>query len=526
MTRLRFVFVLLIFSAGTFAQNFYYSDDDWQIFTSPKRITAITENVWKVYFATDAGIFYYDKMYDDVGYEFLLSSGLSFSSVTHLFYDSNTDYFWLINNEGIYFRPSIASFWQTSPVMIPTGGIDDIGNTSELIWLKYMGDLIALDPVSGQEVQPDDNFNTDLIDWGYSQYGYAGRLNGFSPYIPEDGPEIDDLFDLSRRPTVKMQDSNNDVWFGTNSNIVYVSRNSSSILKPVILGSPIRHVTELHHDQFGNWWISDNPFKRTGRKRFATSKDFIYRWNEKTGEWKNYMLPNVDCRQCMNVNRIMRIGYFLYVGTMDGLLVLDIAQDEWKIIKKGLKDPAVWDMAKKDGKLYLGTARGISVVSLNSNEILTRESWKLSPLDSAEIYDLESGSKYLYAATSRGIIHIDTDSWDMDFITEDIYRTIHTTDSSLVGAGFRLKEFLDSTDVKELVDKNFLDFAMVDHYVWATDMTNIYLYNLQRGIQFKYDEADGIPGTKIYNIGCDEERVWFGTDNGFAIYKWRRYHSK
>ena len=50
--------------------------------------------------------------------------------------------------------------------------------------------------------------------------------------------------------------------------------------------------------------------------------------------------------------------------------------------------------------------------------------------------------------------------------------------------------------------------------------------NITTNWALEYDQLDGIPGNKIFSIGCDEEWVWFLTNGGVAFYKWGDYHKE
>ena len=56
---------------------------------------------------------------------------------------------------------------------------------------------------------------------------------------------------------------------------------------------------------------------------------------------------------------------YLYLGTMDGLVVLDINTEKWEDIDLTnlLKDPAVWDMVFYNNSIFIATAKGINEVS-------------------------------------------------------------------------------------------------------------------------------------------------------------------
>ena len=52
--------ILVILAGCIGAQNFRYIPDDWYILTRPGSITAITEDNFNLYFATENGVYLYN----------------------------------------------------------------------------------------------------------------------------------------------------------------------------------------------------------------------------------------------------------------------------------------------------------------------------------------------------------------------------------------------------------------------------------------------------------------------------------
>ena len=69
-----------------------------------------------------------------------------------------------------------------------------------------------------------------------------------------------------------------------------------------------------------------------------------------------------------------------------------------------------------------------------------------------------------------------------------------------------------------------LDFTLSGDFVWIVEKRNIILFNTVTEEKWIYNQDDGIPGNIIYTIDCDEDWVWFGTNQGVAYYKWSNYH--
>ena len=94
------------------SQNFHYDADDWYILTQPGAINAITEDNFKLYFATDNGVFRYDKAMENFKYDHLFSIQLDFPQIRHMIYDRYRDYFWVVHPGGIRYKSSVSSIWR------------------------------------------------------------------------------------------------------------------------------------------------------------------------------------------------------------------------------------------------------------------------------------------------------------------------------------------------------------------------------------------------------------------------------
>ena len=68
------------------------------------------------------------------------------------------------------------------------------------------------------------------------------------------------------------------------------------------------------------------------------------------------------------------------------------------------------------------------------------------------------------------------------------------------------------------------DFDICSSYLWVYNNQNALIYNIDTGFELEYDTSDGILGSLIYDVECDEEWVWFSTNNGISFYNWSKYH--
>ncbi|MBT3251430.1 MAG: hypothetical protein HN729_07060 [Candidatus Marinimicrobia bacterium] len=512
-----------------FGQNFSYSEDDWEIYSEPDRINAITETSWEIYFAADDGIYRWDKFYETMEYSSSMSRYLDAEMIYHFYYDPNSDYFWVVHNDGISFKSSIASYWQTANISVSSRGIKDIGSTDGIIWIDYANTYIAVDPYSGVEITPEENFNPDFIKWGYSQYGRAGRDIEVDEYFFQDDADDDNYLLNPRRirqkPVISMQDSDGRLWVGTNLGQIYMSKNYSPYGTQIYMGMPdIDFITEIYNDGYGNWWITDNEYKRIGYTKIRREMSPIYQWRKDSNEWFEFIAENTERHRDITVNKMIRSGYYLYIGTLNGLVILEILEKEWTNITEGLNDPAVWDIVEKSGKLYLATARGIDIVKLKNNSLITNKPQVISEFDDVEIYDLEVLNDFLYVVCKNGVFKINLKSEEVIKLTEKVFRSIECTDDYTLLTGEGIWKLGEDNTLEQVYVYDVFKMSVSGFYVWITDMDQAVLLNLKSGQTYYYNSLDGIPGNRIFEIGCDEAWVWFGTDRGMAFYNWSRYH--
>ena len=80
----------------------------------------------------------------------------------------------------------------------------------------------------------------------------------------------------------------------------------------------------------------------------------------------------------------------LYLGTMDGLVALDIITEKWENIDLTnlLKDPAVWDIVFYNNSIFIATAKGINEVSSINYKLIPNVENAISVFDHVQIYDM------------------------------------------------------------------------------------------------------------------------------------------
>ena len=536
-----FSYILFFFIDILLCQNFNYDIDDWYILTQPGAITSISEDNYNVYFAAENGIYTFDKITEDIKYDYEFSIQSNFEKIRYILYDDYRDYYWIVHSKGVSFKSSVSSIWRdmsfSNSGIFNAYQIDDLGYSPEYIWIRSMDELYPFDPFTAQFIKSEEAFSEiDMVNWGYSKYGVSGEninISSFSIdgewlvginriYSNQNGREL--------HPNLLMEDKEGNLWFGTDEGYLLKGWRHSNRLELIRIGLPFNNVTISFLDSDGSWWFSDSQFKRTGELlNFKKNNDpFIASWQESNNYWTFYDGENSHAIQNMDINSINRIGSIMYFGTMSGLLYLDLYDNDWNILNtsNGLNDSAIWDMVEYDHSLYVATTNGINEISLINHSVIPDRNKQFDFLLRIPVYDLIADSNHFYFATDIGLFEMDWEIGKPQLITEKIFKKIKLDNGRIFGLNDHLWSInIDENKEKKMVS-NIHDFDICNSHIWVSKRNKAKIIQLNANMEMDYSYSDGIPGNKIFGIECDEEWVWFLTNDGVAFYKWGSYHQE
>ena len=542
MKNKRYVLILLFLPLILSSKNYKFVSEDWYILNQPGMINAISEDKFNVFFATENGIYTYDKSENSFNYDYSFSIELEVNKISHFYFDNFRGYYWAVHSEGVSFKSSISSLWRQVSLfnsgIYSINQIDDIGASFNYFWIKSGSSLYPFSPFSGLAV--DQNLaidEVDLIDWGYSKNSSLNKSFDISSFIIE-GDWESSIRGFRRKNgqiikiTVFMEDDEGNIWIGTDKGFILKGSAGSYRLKIINIGLPIKHVTEAYYDKEGNWWFADSEFKRTGRisiteNIFSLSnyEPFVCQWNEFENEWTYYYPNESGLIQNTDINSILRIGSNVYFGTMYGLLYYDLYKKDWNLIdkSKGLNDEAIWDIVEYNNSIYLATSKGVNELSIINHNILPVNNSKLNSIFQYNVFDIEIDSNYLYIATEIGVKRLDLDNNYLVSISDRKMKNITIENNKLVGSDGSLWSLNDINKEQE-IKNNVYNYALCNAFVWSIYQGEVILSDLSSSKEWSYNTQDGIPGKKTYDVGCDDDWVWFLTNNGVAFYNWSRYH--
>tara|TARA_Y100001960_G_scaffold327757_1_gene414937 strand:- start:708 stop:2339 length:1632 start_codon:yes stop_codon:yes gene_type:complete len=536
-----FSYILFLFLDLLFCQNFNYDNDDWYILTQPGVINSIAEDNYNVYFVAENGIYTYNKMTEDIKYDYAFSIQSNFNKIRYMMYDEFRDYYWIVHSSGVSFKSSVSSIWRdmsfSNSGIFNVYQIDDLGYSPEYIWIRSMDALYPFDPFTAQFIKLEEaSREVDMINWGHSKHGVSGEDINISSFLIEGEwfVGINRIYsnqkDMELHPNLLMEDKEGNLWFGTDEGYLLKGWRHSNRLELIRIGLPFKNVTISFLDSDGDWWFSDSQFKRTGELLNSKNNNdpFIASWKESDNYWTFYDGKKSHVIQNMDVNSINRNGSIMYFGTMSGLLYFDLYDNVWNIIStsNGLNDFAIWDMIEYDNSMYVATTNGINEISLINHSVIPDRQKQFDFLLRVPVYDLIADSNYFYLATDLGLFEMNWEIGKPQLITEKIFKKIKLYDDEMFGLDDHLWSIDIHGDKEKKMVSNIHDFDICNSHIWVSERNKARIIQLNTNFEMDYDYLDGIPGNKIFGIECDEEWVWFLTNDGVAFYKWGNYHQE
>ena len=106
----KILYILIIFNFAL-SKNFIYNEDTWYSITSPEEITSISYNRNQVLFASENGLFVYDKISQDFYYSDYLLNNVEDKDIFIIHYDLYRDNYWMMNREELMFKSKLSTVW-------------------------------------------------------------------------------------------------------------------------------------------------------------------------------------------------------------------------------------------------------------------------------------------------------------------------------------------------------------------------------------------------------------------------------
>ena len=289
-----------------------------------------------------------------------------------------------------------------------------------------------------------------------------------------------------------IEDRTGMLWVGTYAGVsVFDSSNS---------------IVHYKNDPFDTTTINDNMIQSI----YEDSAGYLWVGTHTKGvnildkDRKNIRTLNVEAGEIISGNRVNAIkGYknFIFLGTNNGLNIIDIENKTIKIIQEeeGLETKNIRNLwIDNKGYLWIGTIDGIFVMNIDTEEIINVNCL----LEKANTDDFYSG--YIFQ-DSEGIY------WIGNFINGGLTK-IDPYANDIINYKY------DSNNKNSLIDnsvRTITEDSKGD--IWIGTSGGLSVFNKKTNNFTNYTTKDGLPNDTIYGVLIDEDdNPWLSTNNGIS----------
>ena len=550
-------FLILLIPYFLFSQNFIYDSDDWYVIKKPGSIHSITEGPFNVYFGAENGIFVYDKFDENITFDYQINKGLDLldgEKISYVYYDDYSSQIWIVTNHGIYFKNPIFNEYQNLNVHYEPYRITAFGSIDKYIILEYMPpaepteyivinsfsgsviDDVLIESSSDLTIEGDIGINLEAINWSSSYLNYDKDID-LSTYYSDNWligfRTITDQYGNEESAIVSYLDNDSNIWYGTNDGKLIKGSKYSNKVDVISIGPPWNSITSMSKGSSDNWYLSKSRFKRSGYKSefnyYKKSDPFISIWNEYNNNWSYFNEsdfseinnPDINCH--LNID-----NQFLVLGTMNSLIIISINNPKnFQVISKvdGLNDYAIFDIKYNNNNLFVMTAKGISIYSMKYNTVIKNNILDDFGLSDSEILDFFILDKSLFFSTKSGLFKYSIIDEEIDKISDQFFRQIDFYNDKVIALNHSLWLIDYSNRSENRINlESARNFKIADNYVWLNLIDSVKLINIDSMEEWIYNHNDGFIDVEIFDIGYDNNWVYFLTSQGVIFYNWSNYH--
>ena len=524
---------LIVLTFLSFLTSFYNFDfEDWFFISEPDIIKSITQDSFNIHFLADNGIYSYDIISEDFFYNINLSSTLSNEEKFLMHYHKGIDYFFIMTKSQLLYKSSVSSYWNERRYsdfnIASINSIKKIGFTNEHIIIETNNNYKVIDFFSMNSSvynSVDDFVDIQWINNNVADLDLSNFYTTDNSFIKEK--YIQDQADVEHFVISSMYDKYENLWIGMNTGAIYKVDDFSYNINRLDLGPRVDYVSDIFNDNNGNWYFSDNYFRRTGKKVFDYNGYLLSIWNENDNTWthipknENIMVNNI------NLNDINKLDKFVLLTTFDGLIVYDIEFNTWyhNYDFLNINNRVLWDVIFDDTYMYFSSSFGLIICDYLIVDGELKVYYNQTLFEDVEIYDMQITDQELYFSSSKGLFKYDLMSDKINLIDSKTYYNIRVLDSYVLASNRNLWNI--DKNGRELIANNINDFNIAPNNdrICATDFNQIKIidYNSKDEWVLNLDQLN--MNEPIYSIDCDNQWLWFSNSRGVSFFRWDNYEN-
>jgi hypothetical protein len=375
---------------------------DWEIIGNNGSINSISEGYQYIFFATNGnGILRFNKFSRKFDQSLYLGQGIKSKKIKHVYFDKYTGILWSVGNKNIEFTSSREGNWNQvnyDRLSIKSyNDIQDIGSSSNYLWVRTLSSYLKLDHVSGTFLglfpYPDEQ-----VFWG--DFNYRNNLIvkdfEFEDFFVENGWLLTNQGASDQNGTFSkyisfLETESEFSWIGLSNGYILALDNFSKTVSPVSKGTEFTiPFTMSFSDKLWVAGIGNSNYNAL----YVINKDFNEERNFKNSNYSNFSYSDIYSSKAFSDE--------VWLGSEGSVIIYDQRKDFFRTLgyDKGIPVERVEFIESLDNKVYIGSRNDLIVIDKSSKKIIDSQISDLIKKNNLFIDDLKVIGNIIFLISS------------------------------------------------------------------------------------------------------------------------------
>jgi hypothetical protein len=375
---------------------------DWEIIGNNGSINSISEGYQYIFFATNGnGILRFNKFSRKFDQSLYLGQGIKSKKIKHVYFDKYTGILWSVGNKNIEFTSSREGNWNQvnyDRLSIKSyNDIQDIGSSSNYLWVRTLSSYLKLDHVSGTFLglfpYPDEQ-----VFWG--DFNYRNNLIvkdfEFEDFFVENGWLLTNQGASDQNGTFSkyisfLETESEFSWIGLSNGYILALDNFSKTVSPISKGTEFTMpFTMSFNDKLWVAGIGNSNYNAL----YVINKDFNEERNFKNSNYSNFSYSDIYSSKAFSEE--------VWLGSEGSVIIYNQRKDFFRTLgyDKGIPVERVEFIESLDNKVYIGSRNDLIVIDKSSKKIIDSQISDLIKKNNLFIDDLKVIGNIIFLISS------------------------------------------------------------------------------------------------------------------------------
>lgn len=375
---------------------------DWEIIGNNGSINSISEGYQYIFFATNGnGILRFNKFSRKFDQSLYLGQGIKSKKIKHVYFDKYTGILWSAGDKSLEFTSSREGNWNQvnyDRLSIKSyNDIQDIGSSSNYLWVRTLSSYLKLDHVSGTFLglfpYPDEQ-----VFWG--DFNYRNNLTvkdfAFEDFFVENGWLLTNQGASDQNGTFSkyisfLETESEFSWIGLSNGYILALDNFSKTVSPVSKGTEFTiPFTMSFNDKLWVAGIGNSNYNAL----YVINKDFNEERNFKNSNYSNFSYSDIYSSKAFSEE--------VWLGSEGSVIIYNQRKDFFRTLgyDKGIPVERVEFIESLDNKVYIGSRNDLIVIDKSSKKIIDSQISDLIKKNNLFIDDLKVIGNIIFLISS------------------------------------------------------------------------------------------------------------------------------